>query len=86
MLEHFKTPRPLLCRGVPSNTVRSSIQGKPGVSQGPVKDPNSKSQAKKMKRLEATNAKKAQKAREKEQSSIPFATLKVTEDSAVVNT
>jgi tryptophanyl-tRNA synthetase len=62
------------------------MQSKPDVSQGLVKDPNSKTQARKMKKLEAVNAKKAQKAREKEQSSIPFATLKLTEDSAVGKT
>jgi hypothetical protein len=60
------------------------MQGKPGGSQGPVKGPNSKSQAEKMKNPEAANAKTAQKAREnlKDQSSIPIATLRETEDSA----
>jgi tryptophanyl-tRNA synthetase len=86
VLEHFMTPRPLLCRGVPANTLLSSVQGKSDLSKAPVKDQNSKSQMKKMKKLEAANAKKALKAQEKEASGIPttgVASLGITEDSAV---
>jgi tryptophanyl-tRNA synthetase len=50
------------------------LQSKPDPFKGQVKDPNSKSQAKKMRKLEATNAKKALKAQEK------LAALSVTED------
>jgi tryptophanyl-tRNA synthetase len=62
------------------------MQSKTSPSKGPVKDPNSKSQAKKMKKLEAANAKKALKAQEKEASSMAtagVAALSVTEDTAV---
>ncbi|RDL32042.1 Uncharacterized protein BP5553_09444 [Venustampulla echinocandica] len=89
ILEHFMTPRPLLCRGALSNTLLPSVQGKSGASKGPVqdvKDPNSKSQAKKMKKLEEANAKKALKAREKEAKSIATATAGVAALSVAENT
>src|SRR6266480_113550 len=65
LLDQFMTPRPLLCRGVLSNTIaddgRSNQQ-----SKGPVKDPGSKTQAKKMEKLRLAEAKKEQKRLEKE--------------------
>jgi tryptophanyl-tRNA synthetase len=66
------TPRPLLCRGVLSDSLLPLMQNKTD-PQGPVRDPNSKSQAKKKKKLEAANLKKALKAREKEAGSMAAA-------------
>ncbi|RFU25949.1 hypothetical protein B7463_g10381, partial [Scytalidium lignicola] len=85
ILDHFMTPRPLLCRGVLSNTLLPSMQSKSELSKGSVKDPNSKSQAKKMKKLEAINAKKQLKASGKEADSMATATvvtLSTKEDKA----
>lgn len=59
------TPRALLCYGLPSNTLLAAIQDKTGPSERHAKDPNSKTQLKKMKKLEVVSAKKALKAREK---------------------
>ena len=64
-LDHFMTPRALLCHGVTSDTLLPSSRNKTGSSQDHVKDPNSKSQLKKLKKAEAVNAKKAKKAEEK---------------------
>lgn len=44
-------PRALLCYGVLSDALVPSIQDWTGPPKGPVKDPNSKSQLKKMKKL-----------------------------------
>jgi hypothetical protein len=66
------TQRPLLCRGVPANTLLlSPTKSKTAPATGPkdVADPNSKAQAKKAKKLEEAAKKKEQKAREKEASS-----------------
>jgi hypothetical protein len=67
------TQRPLLCRGVPANTLLSPTQSAQSktAATGPkdVPDPNSKAQAKKAKKLEEAALKKALKAREKEASS-----------------
>jgi len=68
MLDQYMKPRPLLCRGVPSNTLLPSTPSGAVSSDGSVIDPNSRNQTKKMKKLEAIQAKKAQQAREKEGS------------------
>ena len=78
------TPRSLLCRGVQSNTLVPSVKSKNAPPKGDVKDPNSKSQAKKLKKLEEANAKKALKAREKEANSLNttgVAALSVTDNT-----
>jgi tryptophanyl-tRNA synthetase len=71
ILAHFMTQRPLLCRGVPANTLLLSSTQSKTAATGPkdVADPNSKAQAKKQKKLEEAALKKAAKAREKEASS-----------------
>lgn len=89
ILEHFMTPRALLCRGVRSDTLLPSIHSKIDPSKGQVKDPNSKSQLRKMKKLEAVNAKKALKAKEKETASIAtagVAALDVTDEGNTLST
>ena len=65
------TPRALSCYGVPSDTLLPSIPNKSDPSSGQVKDPNSKTQLKKMKKLEAANAKKALKTKETENAAVP---------------
>lgn len=83
------TPRMLLCRGVPADSLLPSVHTKADTSKEPVKDPNSKSQAKKLKKLEAVNAKKAQHAREKDVGSATtagVAALSVTDASVDENT
>lgn len=69
MLDHFMTPRSLLCRGVPADSILSSQKSKADASKETAADPNSKAQQKKLKKLEAINAKKAAKAAEKEAAS-----------------
>jgi len=67
VLQHFMTPRPLLCRGVLSNTLISdSSVRKVALANRDAANPNSKNQLKKMEKLRAAEAKKEQKRRENE--------------------
>lgn len=66
VLDRFMTPRPLLCRGTTLSVMVGGEQSEL-VSTVPGKDPNSKNQAKKMAKLQAAEAKKAQKALETEE-------------------
>jgi tryptophanyl-tRNA synthetase len=67
MLDEFMRPRPLKIRDQLSNTILPIVGGKGAAKQGPVADPNSKSQAKKAEKMRLAEAKKAQKAKEKEE-------------------
>ncbi len=67
ILAEFMRPRPLMMRGQPSNTIVPIVSGKGGVKQDNIADPNSKSQAKKAEKMLLLEAKKAQKAKEKEE-------------------
>ncbi|CAG7997469.1 unnamed protein product [Penicillium salamii] len=64
MLDRFMTPRPLLYKAVLSNTLLPEPTD--FNSPGSVKDPNSRSQAKKKEKLRLAQEKKAEKIREKE--------------------
>jgi tryptophanyl-tRNA synthetase len=86
VLTEYMTPRPLLYRGIPSNTILSASGSKTGVSRGPTKDLNSKTQLKKKKKLEAANFKKVQKAQSKmgvATTTAGIANLSVTECKVV---
>jgi tryptophanyl-tRNA synthetase len=77
VLAEYMTPRPLLYRGIPSNTIISTSGSKTGVSRGPTKDPNSKTQLKKKKKLEAADLKKALKTQSK--TGVPTTTMGIAD-------
>lgn len=66
MLDRFMTPRPLLCRGVMSDTIFSELGDKSTEARkgGPAKDLNSKSQPKKREKMLRMEQRKLQKAAE----------------------
>ncbi|KAH8810794.1 tryptophanyl-tRNA synthetase [Xylogone sp. PMI_703] len=66
VLDHFMTPRPLLFRGTSTLSFVENSKPSESASAESGKDPNSKNQAKKLAKQQAVEAKKAQKALEKE--------------------
>lgn len=70
VLDRFMATRPLLCRGVMSDTVLATLADKSAGSEegGPIKDLNTKNQAKKREKMLRKEEKRSQKAAKMDQS------------------